>query len=191
MRKMMVAVLVMLAWPVGAQEAEVAEKPMPAALAAVPQALARRLQRAPDAFVEDAASLILGYGQDGGIDRDGIAQFVAVERARARAGALRRMWEADLNADGAVTRAELGVLVAAAEARYRGRMMLTHEAADGDADGTVTAVEALAKANVMALDQFSAADEERVMGMLYLDLDADGSLTLNEVREVARMMGET
>lgn len=191
MHKILVAILVLLALPVWAQDAEVAEKPMPAALAALPQALAKRLQRAPDAFVEDAASLILGYGRDGGIDRDGIAQFVAVERARARAGALRWMWEADLNADGAVTGAELGVLVAAAEARYRGRMMLTHEAADGDADGTVSSQEMIAKANVMALDQYSAADEERVLGMLYLDLNADGRLTLDEVREVARMMGET
>ena len=187
----MLMVLMMLAGPAWAQEDEVAEVPMPAALAGVPEALAKRLRRAPDDFVADAASLILGYGQNGGIDRAGIAQFVAVERARARAGALRRMWEADLNADGAVTTGELGVLVAAAEARYRGRMMLTHEAADGDADGTVTAVEMLAKANVMALDQFSAADEERMMAMLYLDLDADGTLTLDEVREVARMMGET
>jgi hypothetical protein len=190
MRRILMVMLVMCGWPAWAQD-DAEDAPMPAALSAVPQAVAKRLQRAPDAFVEDAASLILGYGQNGGIDRDGIAQFVAVERARARAGALRRMWEADLDADGAVTRVELGVLVAAAEARYRGRMMLTHEAADADADGTVTTVEMLAKANVMALDQFSAADEERMMGMLYLDLNADGRLTLDEVREVARMMGET
>lgn len=183
-------VLMMWAGPVWAQEAEVAEAPMPAALAGVPEALAKRLRRAPDDFVEDAASLILGYGRDGGIDRDGMAKFVAVERARARAGALRRMWEADLDANGAVSRSEIGVMVAAAEARYRGRMLLTHEAADTDADGTVSAVEMVARANVMALDQFSAADEERVMGMLYLDLNADGTLTLDEVREVARMMGD-
>jgi hypothetical protein len=191
MRMIVLALLVMLGLPAWAQEEPVAEAPMPAALAGVPEALAKRLRRAPDDFVADAASLILGYGRDGGIDRAGIAQFVAVERARARAGALRRMWEADLSADGSVTRAELGVLVAAAEARYRGRMMLTHEAADADADGTVTSVEMLARANVMALDQFSAADEERVMAMLSLDLNADGSLTLDEVREVARMMGAT
>jgi hypothetical protein len=186
----MLMVLMMLAGPVMAQDEAVKETPMPAALQGVPEALAKRLRRAPDDFVADAASLILGYGRDGAIDRDGIAQYVAVERARARAGALRRMWEADLNADGAVTRVELGVLVAAAEARYRGRMMLTHEAADGDGDGTVTAVEMLAKANVMALEQFSAADEERAMGMLFLDLNGDGILTLDEVREVGRMMGE-
>jgi EF hand len=186
----MLMVMMMLGGPVAAQEADAEKSPMPAALAGVPEALAKRLQRAPDDFVEDAASLILGYGQGGGIDRDGIAQFVAVERARARANAWRRMWEADLNADGAVTTAELGVLVAAAEARYRGRMMLTHEAADGDGDGTVTAVEMLAKANVMALDQFSVADEERMMGMLSLDLNGDGTLSLDEVREVARMMGK-
>lgn len=191
MRVIWMAMLVLLGVPAWAQEDVVTETPMPAALQGVPEAMAKRLQRAPDDFVEDAASLILGYGQGGGIDREGITQYVQVERARARASALRRMWEADLNADGAVTGAELGVLVAAAEARYRGRMLLTHEAADGDADGTVTAVEMLAKANVMALDQFSAADEERTMGMLYLDLDADGRLTLDEVREVARMMGET
>jgi hypothetical protein len=194
MRWILMVVMLMMglpAWAQEADEAEVAEAPMPAALAGVPDAMAKRLRRAPDDFVEDAASLILGYGRDGGIDRDGIGQFVAVERARARAGALRRMWEADLDADGSVTTVELGVLVAAAEARYRGRMLLTHEAADADADGTVTAVEMLAKANVMALDMFSAADEERVMAMLSLDLNGDGSLTLDEVREVARMMGET
>jgi EF hand len=189
--RVIMMLLMMLTAPAWAQEAEVAEAPMPAALQAVPEALAKRLQRAPDAFVEDAASLILGYGRDGGIDRDGMAQFVAVERARARAGVLRRMWEADLDADGAVSRDEIGVMVAAEEARFRGRMLLTHEAADADGDGTVSGAEMVAKANVMALDQFSAADEERVMGMLYLDLDADGRLTLDEVREVARMMGET
>jgi EF hand len=192
MRIILVALIWALATPVLAQDAEPpAEKPMPAALSGVPETLAKRLRRAPDDFVADAASLILGYGRDQGIDRAGIAQYVAVERARARAGALRRMWEADLNADGAVTQAELGVLVAAAEARYRGRMMLTHEAADGDGDGTVTAVEMLAKANVMALEQFSVADEERAMAMLTLDLNGDGTLSLDEVREVARMMGDT
>lgn len=188
--RVVLMMLMLLAAPAWAQQAEVADAPMPAALQAVPEALAKRLRRAPDDFVEDAASLILGYGRDGGIDRDGIAQFVAVERARARAGALRRMWEADLDADGAVSKAEIDVLVAAAEARYRGQMLLSHEAADGDADGTVSGQEMVAKANVMALDQFSAADEERVMGMLYLDLNADGTLTLDEVREVARMMAE-
>ncbi len=188
MRWIMLACLMLpgaaLAQEVVAEETVV----LPAALANVDGRLAKQLQRDAGDVVEDAMSLILGFGRDGGIDRAGIAQSLDVERARLRAGVLRRMAEADLDADGTVTTAEIAVIAGAAEARYRGRVMFTHAEADGDGDGRVTDAEARARAQAVAMDAVSATDGERIMTLLGLDLDADGILTLTELREVARLM---
>jgi hypothetical protein len=161
---------------------------MPGALSGVPPALAKRLQRDAADVVEDAMTLILGYGQDGGIDRDGLARALDVERARLRAGVLRRLIEADLNADGRISTAEATVIAGAADARYRARIMIGHAAADADGDGTVTEPEARAQAQAVAMKGVSEADVERTMGLMSLDLDANGTLTLIELGDVAAMM---
>jgi hypothetical protein len=171
-----------------AQEAPVPETVLPGALARVEAGLAKRLQRDAGDVIEDAMTLVLGYGRDGGIDRAGIEQSLAVDRARVRANILRRLVEADLDADGTVTTDEIGIIAGAAEARYRGRVMFGHAAADADSDGRVTGDEARAQAQRAAMDQISDADAARSLALMGLDLDADGRLTLTELREVTRLM---
>jgi hypothetical protein len=175
---LVVVVGLCLATQVQAQEAEGTEAAdavvMPAALAGVDGALAKRMQRDMGDVTEDAMTLILGYGAGGGIDRAGIETWLAVERAVARAQVQRRVIEADLNADGAVAAAEIAVIAAAAEAGIRGRIMQNHALADADGDGAVSAPEAAARA----------------MALMGLDLDGDGRLTLGEVDEAARLMAD-
>ncbi|MGL5008250.1 MAG: hypothetical protein ACRC6I_00080, partial [Paracoccaceae bacterium] len=137
---------------------------------------------------EEAVTLIMGYGRDGGIDGAGIATWLAVERALARSQVMRRMVEADLDADGTVTAAEVGVIAGAAAAGVRGRIMQNHAAADGDGDGAVSAAEAGARATAVAMERVSEGDAARAMALMGLDLDGNGVLTLMEVDEVERMM---
>jgi EF hand len=187
MRWMMV--MVMIGALTGAAQAQEAEPvPMPQGLQSVDPALAKRLQRDADDVVEDAMTLILGYGADGGIDAAGIRQSLQVEQARQRANVIRRLVEADLDADGTVTTAEVGVIASAAEARIRGRIMLGHAAADADGDGRVTDAEARARADAVAMEAVSEADAARALSLMGLDLDGDGRLTLAELAEVTRLM---
>jgi EF hand len=167
---------------------EVDETALPAALSRVDAGLAKRLQRDADDVVEDAMTLVLGYGADGAIDRAGIERSIAVERARQRAIVLRRLIEADLDADGSVTGDEIAVIAAAAEARFRGRVMMTHRAVDGNGDGTVSGDEARDWAQAFAMDRMSEADAARALSLMGLDLDADGRLTVTELLEVSRIM---
>jgi hypothetical protein len=161
---------------------------MPQGLQSVAPALAKRLQRDADDVIEDAMTLILGYGVDGGIDSAGIQQSLQVERARQRANVVRRLVEADLDADGVVTTAEVSIIAGAAEARIRGRIMLSHAAADADGDGRVTEAEARIRAEGVAMEAVSDTDASRALSLMGLDLDTDGILTLVELREVARLM---
>jgi hypothetical protein len=162
--------------------------PVPAALAAVPDVLADRLRRAPDAVVADAGAVILGYGQGGAITAAGIATYIAHQEAAERGAALRWMIEADLNTDGSVAGDEIAVVVHAAEAAVRGRIMANHMAADADGDGTVSWAEAQARADVQARDALPAVERERLGAMMTLDIDGDGRLTLAEVAAAVRMM---
>jgi EF hand len=161
---------------------------MPQGLQSIAPALAKRLQRDADDVIEDAMTLILGYGTNGGIDTAGIRQSLQVDRAGARANVIRRLVEADLDADGTVTTAEAGIIAGAAAARIRGRIMLSHAAADADGDGRVTQDEARTRADAMAMEQVSETDADRALSLMGLDLDADGILTLSELAEVTRLM---
>jgi hypothetical protein len=186
---LVVAVALCLATAAQAQQDDAADAVvMPSALAGVEAGLAKRMQRDMDDVAADAMTLILGYGQGGAIDRAGIATWLAVERASARAQVMRRIVEADLDADGVVSAAEIGVIAATAEARLRGRIMQNHSAADSNGDGAVSATEAAARAEAFAQEQVSDADAARAMALMGLDLDGNGQLTLTEVQEAARLM---
>jgi hypothetical protein len=186
---LIVGVALCLATSAQAQEAAEEEVAvMPVALAAVDGALAKRMQRDMGDVAEDAMTLIMGYGQDGAIDRAGIGTWLAVERAVARAQVMRRIVEADLNADGTVAAAEITVIAAAAEARLRGRIMQNHALADADGDGAVSAIEATARAEAFALERVSEGDGARALALMGLDMDGDGRLTLAEVDAAARLM---
>ena len=153
--------------------------------ATVPAKLAKRLATNPGAVLAAAGDLIHGHGTNGGIDRQGILQAVALDRAAARARAALPLIAADLDADGQVTGPEMAVVAAATGAAWRGRLMRAQAQADGDGDGVVTRVETFAFAEAEAMRRVDAADEARLMAYLTLDLDGDGRLTQIEVEEAA------
>ena len=157
--------------------------------ASVPAKLAKRLATNPDAVMAAAGDLIYGYGAGGGIDRQGILQAVTLDRAAARARAALPLIAADLDADGQVTAAEMAIVAASADAAYRGRLMRAQAQADGDGDDTVTRAETFAFAEAEGLRRVDAADEARLMAYLTLDLDGNGTLTLQEVEEAAARAG--
>ena len=146
------------------------------------EAVLEEVRQAPEPFLQLAADLIHGFGSDLGIDAAGLDRFVALERAAARASALRRLQLADLDFDGAVTGPELAVLAGAAAAKSRGRLWALHEAADGNGDGTVAPDELRLWAAAEGLRGFSAEKEAIARAVLSFDGNADGRVTLDEVR---------
>lgn len=148
----------------------------------LPEATLKRIESAPDRFLEAAAVLIHGYGSGGGIDKAGIDRFVTLERAGARASAQRRLLAADLDANGAIGTDEIGVAAAAASARSRGKLFALHARADADGDGSVSAVELTAHAGAEALAAFTEAEAQAARSVLACDQDGDGHVTLFEVR---------
>ena len=153
----------------------------------VPAKLLKRLATNPEAVKAAAGDLIHGYGTAGGIDRAGILQAVALDRAAARARAMVPLIAADLDADGQVTAPEMVAVARAADAAYRGRLMRAQAQADSDGNGTVTGPEAQAYAGAEALRRVDAGDEARLLVYLTLDLDGDGRLTLAELDEAAAL----
>ena len=156
---------------------------------AVPEGVLKRMQSDPQAYLDLAADLIHGFGGAQGINRAGIAGYVALQRAEARAAALRRMYLADLNFDNAVRRDEVAQVAAAASAYGRGRLWKLFEAADKDGNGVVDAAEIAGFGVAEALRSFSAADEAEVMSVLTFDGDADGWVGLDEVRAAVAALG--
>ncbi len=145
-------------------------------------AVLKQVQADPAPFLTLAADLIHGFGGEKGIDRAGVDRFVALERAAARASALRRLAVADLDFDGAVTAAELAVLAAATSAKARGRLWALLEKADGNGDRVVSAAEAAGFGRAEAMRAFSPGDEAVARAVLTFDSDADGWVSLDEVR---------
>lgn len=168
MRAILAVIFWVVAWPLAAAE--------------LPKAVLNKLQADPERFLDLAVNLIHGFGTGQGIDRAGVDRFVALERAAARASALRRLAVADLDFDGSVTRAEMEVLAAAASAKSRGRLWQLFERADGDADGTITAAETLGFGQVEALAGFGLTEEAAVRAILAFDADSNGRVTLEEVK---------
>ncbi len=146
----------------------------------------KRMQSSPDAFVEDAAALIYGYGTDAGIAAAGIDLAIAADRAAARGRTMGRMMQADLDGDGTATADEIGVLVQATSAKGRGRVALSFQTADADNDGTVSLVEMQAQATIAGETAVSPGKVAALRGMMALDTDGDGLLTMAEVREVVK-----
>lgn len=153
------------------------------------EAVLNEVKSDPAPFLELAASLIHGFGGAGGIDQAGVDRFVALERAEARASALRRLQVADLDFDGAVGREEMAVLVAAAAAKSRGRLWALHEAADSDGDASVSADELMVFGRAEAMLRFSALDEAVARSVLTFDSDKDGLVTLDEVKAAVAALG--
>ncbi|WP_299690944.1 hypothetical protein [uncultured Tateyamaria sp.] len=163
---------------------ELSPDALAAALTArTPGATLERLQGNPQAFIEEAAGLILGYGQGGALTADQIETAIAAELSRLRARELRRLLEADLDNDLNVTRAERDVQIAAASATMRGRLLIWHRAADANRDGTATWAEMRAHAQARSEAGLSARARAGMRAMLVFDLDGDGRVVLDEVLE--------
>lgn len=154
----------------------------PATAQALPEPVLKRLSADPGPFLDLAADLIHGFGTADGIDRAGVDRFVALERAEARASALRRLQLADLDFDGSVTAAEMQVLADAAAAKSRGRLWALMESADGDSNRVVSVAELAVYGQVQALLGFSAMEEAVARSILTFDSDANGRVTLEEVK---------
>jgi hypothetical protein len=165
-----IAVLVLL-WVEGAR-AQGVETPLETAMA-----------RNPERFEATMLDLVAGFGGPGGLTRDGIAAHVALERAAARASAMRRLMAMDLNADGEVQRDETLVAQRAASAAARGRMERQFLGADADGDGTVSAAEIAAVGKAAGLRALGSEEEALLQSVLTLDGNGDGALTAGELRE--------
>lgn len=157
---------------------------LPAAVAAqdLPAALLAQIERRPEAYIDDVAVIISGYGTGGSIDKAALQNLVAMQRADGRALGFRRLHGADLDGDGAITGEELQIKAAALAAAARGRLILYFGKADADADGRVSAPELHSYANQLALSVFSPQKEAELYGMLGFDQDGDGRVTFNEVK---------
>ena len=155
----------------------------------VSEAVLNKVKSDPAPFLTLAANLIHGFGTERGIDGAGVDRFVALERAAARATALRRLQLADLDFDGAVTRAEMAVLTASVAAKSRGRLWALHEEADDDSDDTVSAAEMLTFGRAEAIRDFSAMDEALVRSVLTFDGNSDGYVSLDEVKSAVAALG--
>ncbi len=151
---------------------------------AVPEALAKRIKANPDRFIDDAATLIYGFGGTAGIDAAGVERFIALERAGARASVLRRLLAGDLDGDGAVTAEEMQVAAGAASASQRGRMRALLARADADADGTANVAEITAFAAAEALEAFDERAAQSARAVLGFDGNSDGLVTVPEVQQV-------
>jgi EF hand len=181
----MMAGLTLLAGPVLAEGAASGRLP-----ADVPEKTQKRMREAPEAFLTDAADMILGFGRDGGINRAGIEDFIAMDRAKARAGVMGQLMAGDLDGDGAASAAEVTVLVGTLAADRRGRAALGFAAADTDGDGAVTAAEMTAEVAMAGANAVSPAKVAALLAMMTLDLDKDGTLTLDEAREAVKRANE-
>ena len=140
-----------------------------------------KLEDDPQAFAKEVAELILGYGRDGSIGAQGIENFIALDRAYWRARELRRFLLADLDGDGDITAKEMSVLAATQSARQRGKSVLSFRAADRDGDGVLSWGEQRANADALALRKLPESEAELLRGLLALDLDRDGRLSLEDL----------
>ncbi len=158
------------------------------ALSGLPQSLIDELKK-PDRFLEDTTALIMGYGQNARIDRNGVMRYIEAQRAATRARELRRLLSADLNDDLNVTEQELMVLVAAASATGRGRLLLRFRATDSNSDGLVEFFEMRRHAQFLAEDALTAEDAQALYDLFAFDTNDDGFLSLDEVVRNLRGLG--
>ena len=136
----------------------------------------------PDRFAEMVIDLIAGFGVAESLRAEGIEEHIALERAAARASALRRFLAMDLDGDGSVDRAELGVSQRAASASMRGKLERQFKAADGDGSDRIDAEELRAEGQAAALRALGEAEAEVLRALITLDADGDGALQAGEVR---------
>jgi Ca2+-binding EF-hand superfamily protein len=147
----------------------------------LPDPVIKKIQKNPTAFLDAASGIVAGFGGEEGLSKDGIDTFIAMERAKARASAMRRMLAMDLDDNGVVAKGELAAVMAAAGAMQRGKILQQHDTADQDRDGQVSAGEMKAAATAAALRSLTAAEADAARGLLQFDGDGNGLVTLDEI----------
>lgn len=153
-------------------------------------ALAEAMSRNPDRFEARVIDLIAGFGGPQGLRPEDIETHILLERAGARAGAMRRFLAMDLDADGTVTRDELAASQRAASAQGRGRMERQFASADTDGNAKVDAGEIVASGTAAGLAALGAEEADLLRALMQLDADGDGVLAAAEVSAaVARLDG--
>lgn len=158
----------------------------------LPEAVKKRIARGPEAYLAQMTRLIGGFGTVKGLNAEGIARYVAVERAAARADALRELMVADLDADGVVTAAEADGVMQVLSARGRGAFLLTFTAADADGDGRAGPEELRAAADRAAEARLADAAAAQLQAVLAFDADGDAAVSLRELQVgVAQLAGKS
>lgn len=153
-------------------------------------ALAKAMSRNPERFEARVIDLIAGFGGPDGLTVEGIETHIALERAGARASALRRFLAMDLDADGSVALAELAVSTGAASAQGRGRMERQFAAADADGNGTVDAAEIAAAGTAAGLAALDEGEADLLRAVIRLDADGNGVLQADEVSAAVARLDE-
>lgn len=150
--------------------------------------LAEAMERNPARFEARMVDLVAGFGGPSGLTLQGIEEHVALERAGARAAAMRRLLALDLDADGSVTQDELAVAQRAASATTRGRMERQFAGADADGDRRLSPGEITASGQAAGLAALDEGEAALLRAALRLDSNGDGALTAEDVRKaVARL----
>ncbi|WP_091302168.1 hypothetical protein [Gemmobacter aquatilis] len=158
----------------------------------LPEAMKKRIARGPEAYLAQMTRLIGGFGGVTGLKSEGIARYVAVERAAARADALRELLVADLDADGTVTAAEAEGVMQVLSARGRGGFLLTFTVADADGDGRAGPQELQAAADRAAEARLGDAAAAQLQAVLVFDADGDAAVSLRELQAgVAQLAGKS
>lgn len=152
------------------------------ALAQAGDPMAEAMARNPERFAARMVDLVAGFAGPDGLTSAGIEEHVALERAGARASAIRRFLAMDLDADGTVTRAELLVVQRAASASGRGRLERSFAAADGDGDGQLVWAEVMAAGAAAAMAALDEGEAQMLRALIRLDADGSGAVTADEVR---------
>lgn len=163
--------------------------PFAAQAGALPEPLQRAMARNPQGWAREAAALVRGYGDAAGVDGTGIARFIAVERAAARARTLGWLAEADFDFDGQVSVAEGADYAQTLSVRGRAGFGAMVARADTDKDGVVSATEAQAVAAQAADRRLSPARIAALQALMALDGDGNGRVSLTEVQAAVPVGG--
>ncbi len=149
----------------------------------LPDTLLKSIKADPASYLERVSILIASYGSGDGITEEEVAASMALVRAKARVAAVLPLMGADLDADGTVTREESAVAEASVSAAARARIEKAFLKADGNGDATVSAEELADLGAEAAMAAYSPAEMAGIKVLMGFDADADGRVTLAEVRE--------
>ncbi len=150
----------------------------------LPERMLKQLEQKPEKFLEESAILILGFGDEAGIDLAGINASINLDRAWVRAREMRRLMVADLDNDQVVKVSEIKQLMAAERAGKRGLLLLGFQAADVNKDAVVSQAEMQNHAQIKAMAAVSVEEAERKRALMAFDLNGDGRVQIDEVAQV-------